>query len=155
MDAEIHNAPTTRKSGIVKPGFIRAVGIMEDKVSCVDGAESSSLDELSNATRSFEIPKGQNDAQQAVDLTSGVNYLRGFCCGAAQRFLTEHCQAGLQCDECLACVQCTRCCYDDAIEFFIDKLIVGVDEHARGHRLRRSGMFHLCIAHGRDLDRAT
>src|SRR4051794_32424120 len=108
MDAQVHNAPATRKSGIVKPRFIWPVGIVEHKVSCVDSAESFALDELSNSTRSFEISIGQIHAQQAVNPTSGVHYLRRFRCGAAQWFLTEHCEPVLQCDECLIRVQCTR-----------------------------------------------
>src|SRR5882672_975005 len=96
VDAQVHQAPAPGEPGIVEPGLVRAVGVVEHEVDCVDLAELAGVDALLQLAHALGVSIRQVDAEEPVRGAGRFEDGAHLGPGAAERLLTEHGQPAPQ-----------------------------------------------------------
>jgi hypothetical protein len=117
MQAQINDAATTRLHGVIKPGFIGTIGVMEDQFHGIDLANLTRLNEPSHGLYAMHETVGQVYSEESIGCPGGVHDTAGLGSRAPQWFLAKHRQPGSQGLDRLLGMQRTRCGNHDTVQF--------------------------------------
>src|SRR3954467_14603480 len=105
MDSEVHHTSSPGEIGIVKPGLVRTVGVMEDEITRENFADAALEDSFTYQAHALGKAIGKIDAEKAVRFTGNIHDGRHLGGGASQGLLAKYRETVLESTDALFCMQ--------------------------------------------------